>query len=128
MTHVSLEITGLTKVFDTPTGPYTAVKDVDAKLTDGEFACIVGHSGCGKSTVLSIIAGLQQATHGGVVIKGRQTIEPGGDRAVVFETPCLLPWLTSKENVLLAVKQKFRRSKAEARRIHAEQYLELTGV
>jgi len=125
---VPLELTGLTKVFPTPAGPFVAVKDVNLRVQRSEFICIVGHSGCGKSTVLSIIAGLQQATHGGVVIKGRQTIEPGEDRAVVFQTPCLLPWLTAKKNVLLAVKQKFRHSKAEARRIHAEQYLELTGV
>jgi len=70
MSTISLEITGLTKVFDTSAGPYVAVKDVNAFLKDGEFACIVGHSGCGKSTVLSILAGLQRATFGGVVING----------------------------------------------------------
>jgi ABC-type nitrate/sulfonate/bicarbonate transport system ATPase subunit len=85
MNGVSLDITGLTKIFDTPTGPYIAVKDVDAKLMDGEFVCIVGHSGCGKSTVLSIIAGLQKATFGGVAIYGRQVDEPGSDRGVVFK-------------------------------------------
>ena len=78
--------------------------------------------------MLSIIAGLQQATEGGVVINGRQTIEPGADRAVVFQTPSLLPWLTARENVELAVRQKFRTLKASERRAHALKYLALTSV
>jgi nitrate/nitrite transport system ATP-binding protein len=125
---VPLELTGLTKVFPTPAGPFVAVKNVNVRVQRSEFICIVGHSGCGKSTVLSIIAGLQQATQGGVVINGKQTIEPGVDRAVVFQTPALLPWLTAKENVLLAVKQKFRNLSAASRNAHAEKYLELAGV
>ncbi len=126
---VPLELTGLTKVFPTPTGPFVAVKNVNLRVQRAEFICILGHSGCGKSTVLSIIAGLQQATQGGVVINGRQTVEPGADRAVVFQTPSLLPWLTARDNVLLAVKQKFRQLKtAQESTAHAERYLELTGV
>ena len=73
---VPLELTGLTKVFPTEAGPFVAVKNVNVRIHKSEFICIVGHSGCGKSTVLSIIAGLQRATEGGVVINGRQTIEP----------------------------------------------------
>ena len=70
--RTSLEISGMTKVFQTPSGPYTAIKDVQATMREGEFVCILGHSGCGKSTVLSIIAGLQKATFGGVVINGKE--------------------------------------------------------
>jgi nitrate ABC transporter ATP-binding subunit len=125
---VPLELTGLTKVFDTPAGPFVAVKNVNLRVQRAEFICILGHSGCGKSTVLSIIAGLQQATHGGVVINGKQTLEPGADRGVVFQTPSLLPWLTVRENVLLAVNQKFRRLTAAARKAHVERYLALAGV
>jgi len=125
---VPLELTGLTKVFPTEAGPFVAVKNVNVRIQKSEFICILGHSGCGKSTVLSIIAGLQQATEGGVVINGRQTTEPGADRAVVFQTPSLLPWLTAQNNVLLAVRQKFKGMSASARRAHAEKYLELTGV
>jgi nitrate ABC transporter ATP-binding subunit len=125
---VPLELTGLTKVFPTPSGPFVAVKNVNLRIQRSEFVCILGHSGCGKSTVLSIIAGLQQATHGGVVINGRQTVEPGADRAVVFQTPSLLPWLTAKENVLLAVNQKFRRTRAADRNTQADKYLDVTGV
>jgi nitrate ABC transporter ATP-binding subunit len=129
MSHiVPLELTGLTKVFATPSGPFVAVRNVNVRIQKAEFVCILGHSGCGKSTVLSIIAGLQQATEGGVVINGRQTIAPGADRAVVFQTPSLLPWLSVRDNVLLAVKQKFQRLNGADRRAHADRYLELTGV
>ena len=125
---VPLELTGLTKVFPTDAGPFVAVKNVNVRIQRSEFICIVGHSGCGKSTVLSIIAGLQRATEGGVVINGRQTVEPGADRAVVFQTPSLLPWLTATQNVELAVRQKFRSLKASERRAHALRYLALTTV
>ena len=125
---VPLELTGLTKVFPTDAGPVVAVKNVNVRIQKSEFICIVGHSGCGKSTVLSIIAGLQRATEGGVVINGRETVEPGADRAVVFQTPSLLPWLTARHNVELAVRQKFRSLKSAERRAHAMKYLSLTGV
>jgi len=125
---VPLELTGLTKVFATDAGPFVAVKDVNLRVHKSEFICIVGHSGCGKSTVLSMIAGLQRATKGGVVINGRQTIEPGADRAVVFQTPSLLPWLTARQNVELAVRQKFSTLTAPERRAHALRYLALTSV
>src|SRR5918999_1669881 len=122
---VPLELTGLTKVFPTPSGPFIAVKDVNVRVQHSEFVCILGHSGCGKSTVLSIIAGLQRATKGGVVINGRQTIEPGADRAVVFQSPSLLPWLTARQNVELAVRQKFTTLTSAERREHALRYLAL---
>jgi nitrate ABC transporter ATP-binding subunit len=125
---VPLEITGLTKVFETPSGPYTAVKDINARIAEGEFVCILGHSGCGKSTVLSIVAGLQRATYGGVVIHGHQVDEPGSDRGVVFQSPCLLPWLTAGENVALAVAQVIPKYSARQRREHAERYLDLAGI
>jgi len=125
---VPLELTGLTKVFPTDAGPFVAVKNVNVRIHRSEFICIVGHSGCGKSTVLSIIAGLQRATEGGVVIDGREVIEPGADRAVVFQTPSLLPWLTAAQNVELAVRQKFRSLKASERRSHALRYLGLASV
>ena len=102
---IPLELTGLTKVFTTPEGSFVAVENVNVLIRNGEFVCILGHSGCGKSTVLSIIAGLQRATFGGVVIDGTEVDEPGTDRAVVFQSPCLLPWLTARQNVALAMKQ-----------------------
>jgi ABC-type nitrate/sulfonate/bicarbonate transport system ATPase subunit len=101
---VTLEVEGLTKTFATPAGPFVAVEDVDVRVHDGEFACLLGHSGCGKSTVLSIVAGLQCATAGRVLIDGAEVTGPGTDRAVVFQAPCLLPWLTARQNVALAIR------------------------
>lgn len=125
---VPLEITGLTKIFSTPSGPYVAVQDVSAQIREGEFVCILGHSGCGKSTVLSIIAGLQKATHGGIAINGKEVDEPGTDRGVVFQSPCLLPWLSAGENVALAVGRAFPKYNAKQRKEQAGKYLELLGI
>jgi nitrate/nitrite transport system ATP-binding protein len=123
-----LELTGLTKVFPTPTGQFIAVKDVNAIIEPGEFAAILGHSGCGKSTVLSIVAGLDVATYGGVVIDGRQIDGPGAERAIVFQSPCLLPWMNVRQNVELAASRgRVKRSRREVKEI-AERYLELVGV
>jgi nitrate/nitrite transport system ATP-binding protein len=115
-----LELTGLTKVFETPGGPLVAVKNVNLAVQPGEFVCILGHSGCGKSTVLSIVAGLERATLGGVVIDGTEVREPGAERAVVFQAPCLLPWLSARDNVKLALGRRATRA--------ADEYLEVVGV
>lgn len=123
----SLELTGLTKVFDTPSGAFVAVKDVNLTVADGEFVALLGHSGCGKSTVLSMIAGLQRATFGGVVIDGTQVVEPGVERTMVFQSPCLLPWLTARENVLLAAAQRPGSTRQE-QRAAADRYLDLVGI
>jgi nitrate ABC transporter ATP-binding subunit len=124
MSAVPLELTGLTKIFTTPSGPVTAVADVNVRVEAGEFVAILGHSGCGKSTVLSIIAGLQRATYGGVVIDGRETIDPGVERALVFQAPCLLPWMTARQNVALAARQRPRHLPGRG----AEDYLDMVGV
>jgi nitrate/nitrite transport system ATP-binding protein len=121
-----LELTGLSKVFPTPTGPFIAVKDVNALIHAGEFVAILGHSGCGKSTVLSIVAGLEQATLGGIVIDGKEVSGPGPERAIVFQSPCLLPWLTARQNVELAAPELVR-VKGGARAA-ADTYLDLVGV
>jgi nitrate ABC transporter ATP-binding subunit len=125
---VPLELTALGKSFATADGLVVAVENVNATINDSEFVCILGHSGCGKSTVLSIIAGLQQATLGGVVIDGREVTEPGADRAVVFQSPSLLPWLTARENVELAMVSAGARGSRRKRREAAAHYLELVGI
>ena len=121
---IPLELTGLTKVFPTSAGPVTAVKDVNARIREGEFVAILGHSGCGKSTVLSILAGLQQATLGGVIIDGTEVTAPGPERGIVFQSPCLLPWLTVRQNVALAATGRARDVKGQP----VEHYLDVVGV
>jgi len=125
---VPLELTGLSKVFDTPSGPFVAVKDVNAEVQAGEFVAILGHSGCGKSTVLSIIAGLDRATLGGVVIDGTEVVGPGADRAIVFQAPCLLPWMTARENVRLAVAQRPGMRRLRDQLAAADRFLAMVGV
>jgi len=125
---VPLELMALTKTFPTPSGPVVAIEDVNAHVDEGEFVCILGHSGCGKSTVLSIVAGLQAATRGAVAIDGRIVEGPGTDRALVFQAPCLLPWLTARENVVLAVASRSPASTSAQRRSEANRYLALVGV
>ena len=105
MVKPHLELTQVGIDFPTPKGPFTALKDVNLKIKQGEFISLIGHSGCGKSTVLNIVAGLHQATSGGVILDRKEVTEPGPDRAVVFQNHSLLPWLSVFKNVELAVKQ-----------------------
>ena len=99
--------------FPTPSGPFRALDNIDLNIAKGEFVSLIGHSGCGKSTVLNIVAGLYEATTGGVILDNREVNEPGPERAVVFQNHSLLPWLTAYENVELAVKQVFKRKKTK---------------
>jgi nitrate/nitrite transport system ATP-binding protein len=96
-------------------GAPSVLREVNLSVAKGEYIAIIGHSGCGKSTLLNIVAGLTEATTGGVVLDGREVNTPGPDRAVVFQNHSLLPWLTCRENVRLAVDQVFggNRSRAE---------------
>lgn len=125
-----LELTGVGIEFDTGGNtPFRALQNVNLKIAKGEFVSLIGHSGCGKSTVLNIIAGLHQATEGGVILEGREVVRPGPDRAVVFQNHSLMPWLTVYENVALAVDQVFRKSMTRAeRREWIEHNLELVNM
>ncbi|WP_437961228.1 ABC transporter ATP-binding protein [Sorangium sp. So ce119] len=123
-----LEIWNVTKTFPTPNGPAVVVRNFDLNLRRGEFLSLIGHSGCGKSTVLSMVAGLSEITSGGIVLAGRQIRGPGPDRGVVFQSPCLLHWMTALENVLLGVEQVHRqKSKKDCVEI-ATHYLDLVGL
>ncbi len=111
-----LELTQVGIDFPTPKGPFNALTDVNLKISEGEFISLIGHSGCGKSTVLNIVAGLHQATVGGVILDNLEVNEPGPERAVVFQNHSLLPWLSVYKNVELAVKQtRGGRNKKEIR-------------
>ena len=117
MSQVQLELSKVGIEFPTPKGPFCALQNVNLKIAKGEIVSLIGHSGCGKSTVLNIVAGLYQATTGGVVLNGKEVNEPGPERAVVFQNHSLLPWLTAYQNVELGVKRVFkgRKSRAEMR-------------
>ncbi len=108
-----LELTQVGIEFPTPNGPFCAVQNVDLNIAQGEFVSLIGHSGCGKSTVLNMVAGLYQATQGGVILHGKEVLEPGPERAVVFQNHSLLPWLTAYENVELAVNTVFKGTKSK---------------
>ncbi len=111
-----LEIDHVSITFPTDNGPLNVLKDVNLKVDKGEFVSLIGHSGCGKSTVLNIVAGLLQATDGGVVLEGKEVTEPGPDRAVVFQNHSLLPWLSAYDNVRLAVDKVFKSRKSKRER------------
>ncbi len=114
MTHLSLEQVGISF---TRGGRTTEVlRDVNLKIEKGEFVSLIGHSGCGKSTVLNIVAGLLKASTGGVLLDGKEVNSPGPERAVVFQNHSLLPWLTVRENVALAVDKVLKSKKNRAER------------
>lgn len=113
-TQTHLELSKVSIDFPTDKGPFRALDDVNLKIDKGEFISLIGHSGCGKSTVLNIVAGLHRATEGGAILNGKEVTEPGPERAVVFQNHSLLPWLSAYENIELGVKQVFKGSKTRA--------------
>ena len=108
-----LELSQLGISFPTPKGPFVALQNVNLEIAKGEFISLIGHSGCGKSTVLNLVAGLLQASSGGVILNQKEVNAPGPERAVVFQNHSLLPWLSVYQNVELAVKQVFRGQKSK---------------
>ncbi|WP_120512736.1 ABC transporter ATP-binding protein [Photobacterium salinisoli] len=114
--------------FPTPGGEFVALKDVNFTINKGEFISLIGHSGCGKSTVLNLVAGLLDATDGGVILEGREIDGPGPERAVVFQNHALLPWLTVYQNVELAVKQVCKGKASAAIRDEVMHYLRLVQM
>lgn len=126
--HSFLEISKLGKSYPTPTGAAVIVDDFTLSIRKGEFIALVGHSGCGKSTVLSMVAGLTEASTGGIILSGKEIVGAGPDRGVVFQSPCLLPWLTAFENVMLGVNQVYFTASRTERRQIAEYYLAVVGL
>lgn len=128
-TRPFLEISQLGKVYPTPSGkPAVIVENFDLKVRKGEFITLIGHSGCGKSTVLSMIAGLTEVTAGGIVLAGKEVTGAGPDRGVVFQAPCLLPWYTAFDNVMLGIDQVYYTASREEREQIAEYYLSVVGL
>ena len=123
-----VELSNLTKIYPTPKGPAIIVKDFNLTIKQGEFVCLIGHSGCGKSTVLSMLAGLNDITGGGIILADKELVGAAPDRGVVFQSPCLLPWMTAFENVMLGIDQVFFTASKEERRQIAEYYLTVVGL
>lgn len=123
-----LELANLTKVYPTPKGPLTVVDGLELKMDKGEFITLIGHSGCGKSTVLSMVAGLNPITSGGVVLDGSEVDTAGPDRAVVFQAPSLLPWMTAWDNVMLGVDRVYPKAAKSERKDIVEYYLDRVGL
>ena len=114
-----VEIFNLAKFYPNPFGePFKAVVDFNLNIEQGEFVGLIGHSGCGKSTVLTMLAGLNEISDGGVIVGNREIDGAAPDRAVVFQSPCLMPWMSAFGNVMLGVKNVYpHATKAERKQI-----------
>lgn len=123
MSEARLSVRGVRKVFEGDAGETVALDGIDFDVGDKEFVSIIGTSGCGKSTMLTIIAGLEEATEGEVLLDGEEILGPGRDRGVVFQTYTLFPWMTARENIEFAL----RGPKKERREI-AREHIELVGL
>ena len=123
-----LEFFKLDKVYPTPKGPLKVVEDFNLLMDRGEFISLIGHSGCGKSTVLSMAAGLNPISGGGIVLDNREIVAAGPDKAVVFQAPSLMPWLTARENVALGVERVYPHAAKAERTDIVDYYLDRVGL
>ena len=123
-----LDFSQLSKIYPTPNGPLTVVEAFDLKVDRGEFVSLIGHSGCGKSTVLTMAAGLNGISKGGIRLDGRHVLGADPERAVVFQSPNLFPWLTARENVAIGVDRVYPTASRAERQDVVEYYLERVGL
>lgn len=123
-----LQYSQLHKIYPTPKGPLTVVENFELTLKKGEFVSLIGHSGCGKSTVLTMTAGLNDISEGAIILDGRHVAGADPERAVVFQSPNLFPWLTAKENVAVGVDRVYPKATQKERQEVVEYYLERVGL
>jgi bicarbonate transport system ATP-binding protein len=123
-----LSITNVSKVYPTTKGPYPVMEGVDLTVKEGEFICLIGHSGCGKTTLLNMVAGFTQPTEGTVYLGDNPITRPGPDRMMVFQNYSLLPWKTALENIYLAVHAVFPKLPPSQKRAIAREHLTLVGL
>ena len=123
-----VEFYNVSKVYPTPKGPLTVVDGFDMIMKKGEFVSLIGHSGCGKSTVLSMVAGLNEFSDGGIVLANKEVVGAGPERAVVFQSPSLMPWLSARDNVGLGVDKVYPTAQASERNDIVEYYLSRVGL
>ncbi|MCG9793438.1 ABC transporter ATP-binding protein [Flavobacterium algicola] len=123
-----LELSNITKVYPTPKGDFVVLENLNLKIKEGEFVSIIGHSGCGKTTLLSMIAGLNPITSGEIILDGTPIKGPGPDRGVIFQSPSLLPWMSAMENVQLGVDKVFANATKKQREDICKYYLSKVGL
>ncbi|CAN1524150.1 TauB ABC-type nitrate/sulfonate/bicarbonate transport system, ATPase component [Rhabdaerophilaceae bacterium] len=131
MSRGYISIEGLERSFPSPSGsgaPTTVFKDLWLAMEKGEFVCVIGHSGCGKTTVLNILAGLDTPSGGVVIVDGKEISGPSLDRAVIFQGHALLPWKTVLGNVGYAVSSRWRDWSPQQIENHARRYVEVVGL
>ncbi|MEM6629632.1 MAG: ABC transporter ATP-binding protein [Bacteroidota bacterium] len=125
---VLLHMKDLTKIYPTPKGDYTVLENLQLQIREEEFVSIIGHSGCGKTTLLTMIAGLNEISGGEILIQDNPIAGPGPDRAVIFQSPSLLPWMSALENVLIGVKQVFPHASPGQQQDICKYYLSKVGL
>ena len=123
---VIVKIDHVEKIYQGRSGEVVALNGVDMEIRENEFVCVVGPSGCGKSTLLNIIAGLERPTSGRVCVKGKEVVNPGSERGVIFQQYALFPWLTVKKNVKFGL--KLRGVKEPELTVIADKYIRLVGL
>ncbi|MEQ1890149.1 MAG: nitrate ABC transporter ATP-binding protein, partial [Alphaproteobacteria bacterium] len=123
-----VDFADISKTYPTAKGLLTVVEGFDLRMQKGEFVSLIGHSGCGKSTVLSMAAGLNSISGGGIILDGREVDGAGPDRGVVFQAPNLFPWLTARKNVALGVERVYPHASSAERRDIIEYYLGRVGL
>lgn len=126
--HSFLQIRQLAKSYSDLPGAKPVFHHVNVDIEKGEFVCIIGHSGCGKTTILNILAGLDEATAGNVVMAGREVAGPSLDRGVVFQTHALMPWLTVQSNIAFAVKSRWPDWSGDKVKVHCQKYIDLVRL
>ena len=126
--NVMLDLVNLKKVYPTPKGDYIVLEDLNLQIMKEEFVTIIGHSGCGKTTMLSMIAGLNNISGGAISVLGKHIKGSGPDRGVIFQSPSLMPWMTALQNVLLGVNQVFPHASKSQRTDIAKYYLQKVGL
>ena len=126
--EVLLDLQNLKKVYPTPNGDYVVLEDLNLQVKKEEFITIIGHSGCGKTTMLSMIAGLNEISDGKISVLGSSIKGPGPDRGVIFQSPSLMPWMTALENVMLGVNQVFPHGTKKEREDICRYYLSKVGL
>lgn len=126
--QIMLDLVDLKKIYPTPNGDYVVLEHLNLQIKKEEFITIIGHSGCGKTTMLSMMAGLNEISGGHISVLGKGITGPGPDRGVIFQQPSLMPWLTTIENVMLGVKKVYPQASKKEREAICKYYLYKVGM